>query len=288
MDHSELGTFIQKFRSLWKCGLDDHLDLDTSAEQAWVGLRVPLGHAPGPYHVIPHHAYQKKNRNSPSRERRRVRRAADRAAKAGEAETLEENENNAEEANLENLDQETEPKETQSDMQEEVTLDIIEDEIMEENMNQTAEEVSNTVSVEKETTAVTADDCDDLLSDDVAVSEETVEEVDKVNNVVVVHATATFEECPDAQLYQDYVESLERFIFNKDHLKRNICKVETSYISSREFRHNTYTHTMSVRLFVLTGGLWEGPRSYIWKHLGDDVWTRGNNTKIRLVRIHVK
>ena len=142
----------------------------------------------------------------------------------------------------------------------------------------------------KETIDDTAD-CDNLLTDDVVVRQETVEptkEVEKVSDVVGVHATATFEECPDSQLYQDYVESLERFIFSKDHLKRNICKVETSYISSREFRNSTYTHTMSVRLSVLSGGLWEGPRSYVWRHLGEDVWTRGNNTKIRLVRIHVK
>ena len=109
-----------------------------------------------------------------------------------------------------------------------------------------------------------------------------------MGDVVVVHATATFEEGPKSQLYQEYVESLERFIFSKEHLKRNICKVETSYISSREFRNIIYTHSMSVRLSGLTGGLWEGTRSYVWRHLGNDVWTRGNNTKIRLVRIQVK
>ena len=141
MDRSELGTFIQKFRSLWKSGLDAHLDVDTSAGQAWVGLRVRLGHAPGPHPGIPPHvtAYQKKNRDGPSRQRRRFRRAADRAAQAGEAESLEVNENNAEEANLENLDDEPEPEETQIDMQEEVSAEIIVDEIMEENMNQTTE-----------------------------------------------------------------------------------------------------------------------------------------------------
>ena len=63
-------------------------------------------------------------------------------------------------------------------MQEEVSAEIIVVEIMEENMNQTTKEVANTVSVEKETTAVTAD-CDNLLADDVDVRHETVEKVEK-------------------------------------------------------------------------------------------------------------
>ena len=33
--------------------------------------------------------------------------------------------------------------------------------------------------------------------------------------------------------------------------------------------------------------LWEGARSYIWQHLGgDNTWTRGDGTKITLVKIH--
>jgi hypothetical protein len=75
-------------------------------------------------------------------------------------------------------------------MQEEVSAEIIVNEKMEENMNQTTEEVANTVSVEKETTAVTAD-CDNRLADDLDVRQETVEKVEKVSDVVVVHATAT-------------------------------------------------------------------------------------------------
>jgi hypothetical protein len=129
------------------------------------------------------------------------------------------------------------------------------------------------------------------MDDDLNIDQENLETTEvavKVNDVVVVHATATFENCPDSELYQEYVESLNRFIFSKEHLKRNICKVETSYVSSRQFMNNTYTHIMSVKLSIMTGGLLEGPRSYLWRHLGDDNWTRGNQTKIRLVKIHVK
>ena len=43
MAAKEIDYFILKFRNLWKNGLDAHLDFDTHAGQAWVGLRVRLG-----------------------------------------------------------------------------------------------------------------------------------------------------------------------------------------------------------------------------------------------------
>ena len=48
MDCSEVDRFISKFKLLWQLGHEAHLDLDTKAGQVWVGLRVHLGHAPGP------------------------------------------------------------------------------------------------------------------------------------------------------------------------------------------------------------------------------------------------
>ena len=48
MDCSEVDRFISKFKLLWQLGHEANLDLDTKAGQVWVGLRVHLGHAPGP------------------------------------------------------------------------------------------------------------------------------------------------------------------------------------------------------------------------------------------------
>ena len=83
MTGSELDSFIFKFKQLWYSGLDAHLDVDTHAGQAWVGLRVGLGHAPGPllHHQHPHTA----KKESPSRQRRRARRAAYRKLQAEKA-----------------------------------------------------------------------------------------------------------------------------------------------------------------------------------------------------------
>ena len=97
---TELDTFVRKFHQLWKAGLTAHLDLDTNAGNAWVGLRVHLGHhVPGPLHhqVFPSSS---RKRNSPARQRRRARRAAARNASTEETkkktETVEESDLNNE------------------------------------------------------------------------------------------------------------------------------------------------------------------------------------------------
>ena len=87
----ELDSFMQKFHQLWSAGVSAHLDLDTHAGRAWVGLRVQLGHAPSSlHHNLPHHFPPPSQKHaSPSRQRRRGRREAARKAKAEEA-TIEE------------------------------------------------------------------------------------------------------------------------------------------------------------------------------------------------------
>ena len=78
MSVTELDTFVHKFYQLWNAGLNAHLDVDTHAGKAWVGLRVQLGHAPGPLHHQPHPLFvqPQKKTVTPSRHRRRARRAA--------------------------------------------------------------------------------------------------------------------------------------------------------------------------------------------------------------------
>ena len=68
-----------------------HLDLDTHAGNAWVGLRVQLGQVPGPPHqqVQPFPQTVHKKGESPSRQRRRARRAAAKAASTANSEAVE-------------------------------------------------------------------------------------------------------------------------------------------------------------------------------------------------------
>ena len=81
MVDNELDSFIEKFKQLWKRGAGAHLDMDTHAGQAWVGLRVRLGQPHGPHpppQPQPQHLSNSRlrARNGPSRQRRRARRAA--------------------------------------------------------------------------------------------------------------------------------------------------------------------------------------------------------------------
>ena len=46
----QMEDFVRKFRQLWRDGFTAHLDLDCHAGQAWCGIRVQLGHPPGPGH----------------------------------------------------------------------------------------------------------------------------------------------------------------------------------------------------------------------------------------------
>ena len=84
---TELDSFVGKFQQLWKDGVTAHLDLDTHAGSAWVGLRVHLGHVPPgpPHHTAPQGSvYPPPRHVSPSRQRRRARREAERKKKAEE------------------------------------------------------------------------------------------------------------------------------------------------------------------------------------------------------------
>ena len=77
MTVTELDTFVKKFYQLWNAGHVAHLDVDSYAGKAWVGLCVQLAQAPGPLH--PHQHQNPKKSDSHSRQRCCARRAATRA-----------------------------------------------------------------------------------------------------------------------------------------------------------------------------------------------------------------
>ena len=102
----------------------------------------------------------------------------------------------------------------------------------------------------------------------------------ELERVVIVHALATFENSPNANFEHEDVNSLNKYIHSEKHLNDNICQVEVFFQSKWE---------IAVKMHVVTTRLWEGPRQYVWKHLGaSNFWSRGNGTKIRISRIHVK
>ena len=90
MSRSELENFVQKFHQLRQAGFTAHLDVDTHAGQAWVGLHVMLG--PGP---IKHSQTKSPRHRSPSYLKRQERR---KAARLAEEVTRKENDAQAERA----------------------------------------------------------------------------------------------------------------------------------------------------------------------------------------------
>ena len=308
---AELETFVRKFHQLWNDGQSAHLDLDCKDGVAWVGLRLQLGRPPGPLqHQVypsPHH----RKSYSPSYKRRRERRACARANSehAEEASNLTETVGNApteEVVNASDVILSVENAEQASTENEIVVNDenIIESENIEEenvealNVNDDGI-VEITVENEENKNKDNAEEINDTLDISQKIGNRELCEVNNttvvtstetpVPDIVPVYAIATIENCPDSKLNEEYGQSIRRFLASEPHLAENITLAELQCITSRSFRNNMYTHTMSVVIYVKTGRLWESAANYVRRHLGlSNYWSRSNGANIRLSRIHQK
>ena len=97
-----------------------------------------------------------------------------------------------------------------------------------------------------------------------------------------VYGMGIFENCPDANLSEDYLVSLRKFVCSESHLEENIASVNIEQLSSRQLGHEVFVHTVKVELSVKTARLWEPPAVYIKKHLAKNEWLKGNKTRITL------
>ena len=309
---SELDSFIVKLKNLWKSGYDAHLNVETHAGEAWVNLHARLGLAPFPWPLQPQN---QRNQNSPSRQRCRARRASARHGKAEETEEVAQKE--AEELTQE----ETEKVDTES---REIPVNLVVD----ESTKIDAEEAGSTEvkdKVDKDTEIETAEspaveerdtenekvdkkiepveitqkdsDAVQVHSDKVTKESAVTEVVDELCTdteydakplEVVVHATAVLENSPHEVIVQEDLDSLEKILFGAKHLTENISKLEAGQRTCRKMRTGVNRHTLELRIVVKTAKLWENPRSYIWRNLGQDLWTKKNGTELKLTRIHVK
>ena len=76
MARAEIDSFILKFKNLLLSGRNATLLIKSNAGKAEVNLSVELGEIPPP----PDQQHFQRSRNGPSRQRRRLRRAAERTA----------------------------------------------------------------------------------------------------------------------------------------------------------------------------------------------------------------
>ena len=111
-------------------------------------------------------------------------------------------------------------------------------------------------------------------------------QVDFTENVVV-HATAIVDNSPYLKFDNEEWVSLLRFIGSKDHMKKNVLDVRKCDLKSCA-TGNKFKHLVRLEIIVNKNALWESPRSYIFRHVGQDTWERGNGSSITLTRIHQK
>ena len=153
----------------------------------------------------------------------------------------------------------------------ESTVQIDKENKAEQSFIQNIEDTGDLIVTEE---ATVVEEITDELCNDAEYLDTTSEKPKELERVVIVHALATFE-------HED-VNSLNKYIHSEKDLKDNICQVELFVQSKWE---------IAVKMHVVTTRLWEGPRQYVWKHLGaSNFWSRGNGTKskIGISRIHVK
>ena len=105
---------------------------------------------------------------------------------------------------------------------------------------------------------------------------------------VVVFATAVIENSQEKSLSVPEMKNLKNLIFREKHLQDNILKLECGQNFAREIRKNNFKHTIELRLYVSTRNLWEGARSYVWRHFGQNEWRKPNGSSVVFNKIHVK
>ena len=310
-----------KFKQLWKSGLDAHLDLNTSAGKAWVGLRLQLGDAQHTQHQDGYNQHRQKSRDSPAKERRRNKRASLRELKSNEdLASASEEEESRDNDNLESIEEIVEDvsineKVTEEEKGEEIVehKETVEEAVHENVTEDITEEVSNGDKdmhnqfdeevVEKvdlplvnEVEKVVEQPANKKVLEEPTSGEEILQEVSdegKVftknvasETVVVVYATAVLENCPDGKVTRNHLDSLSNIIDSKDHLQRNIEDFKFGNISTWEYGVNKFKHQIGVILDVKTAQLWESARGYLFEHLGTSTWTLNDGTEVNLIRIH--
>ena len=292
---TELGTFVEQFKNLWKSGYEAHLDAHTYAGEAWVHLHVRLGQAPvnHPFTSL------SRNRNGPARERRRSRRAAERAAKTSNSSNtdLESMLPNAEEASevivaddhVTELVKNTCEKNAESEIDATEKVDIAVDEDVHDDANAKDTEKEEIEDTKKDETNV--EEVSKPAGAEIGiVTGETLEEPLKgLGNPaeVEVLATVVFEDSRKSKLEQGDLIAVQELIFRERHLKENIKKLEFGQYHTKELRQG-FKHSFQISLTVNSGNLWESPRGYIWKFFGKDEWKRKDGSRLTFNRIHSK
>jgi len=112
--------------------------------------------------------------------------------------------------------------------------------------------------------------------------------VENDSNTTMVYATASLRNSPNSKVDQLYIDSIVQIAECKDHLRRNITKIEIGNIRNRRSGNNTFMHEVELLIQVDTSSLWEPGRTYLWKHLGNSSWKLSDGCEVSFIKIHHK
>ena len=106
--------------------------------------------------------------------------------------------------------------------------------------------------------------------------------------VETVFATAVISHSLSSQVTDRDINNLLRIVRRKEHLNQNIVSVDIGSVKSYNEKGNKFEHNVQMMIHVKTVNLWESSRSYIYHHMGKDIWDLQDGTEISLRRIHQK
>ena len=110
----------------------------------------------------------------------------------------------------------------------------------------------------------------------------------RIESEIIVHATAVIDDSRNETITPNEMKSVENIIFRENHLRQNIIRIQIGEQCSRSFRNHRFKHSIEYLILVNTEKLWESPRQYIWKHLGQLEWKQENGARMTFNKIHVK
>ena len=191
---TELDTFIQKFHQLWNDGHTAHLDLDTCAGKAWVGLHVQLGHAPGPsinnVLIFQRNPWVLQDKDDASEGLLQWQSCW----KADQFTSVEETESEA----AQNTIEKERSKDVNNDLEE---LEAVE--VLPESYKVEASDVAEEAIEENDEKEITNSNENENTEVVGAENASTAANVSPVPDIVPVYCAATLENCPDGVLSQD-------------------------------------------------------------------------------------
>ena len=101
--------------------------------------------------------------------------------------------------------------------------------------------------------------------------------------IVAIQATAIISDSPNATLKLSHAILIKARSYTDTYKLTNYM-----YMYSEQMTNLKFKDTAGLMIDVKTKNLWEEPRSCLWKHLGQDNWSRVNDSVIAVIRIHLK